>query len=130
MRRIANALARSSSALVGVTLAACLAACGGYDDVAGSHDPNRVVTTIRIEPATASLEVYDQIDLIASASGRTGIAIGGVTVTWTSSASAIASVDRFGEVTARAPGIATIFDAASGISGEATITVTAAATTR
>jgi len=108
-------------------LTTVLVACAGYDDVAGAYDPNGVVTTIRVEPATASLRVGEQVDLQATALGRTGNTIGGRTFTWTSSASAIASVDRFGDVTARAPGIATIVATTSGISGEATITVAAAA---
>lgn len=100
-------------------------ACGGDGATAPPPQPDpRRPTTVTVSPATAELtalgttmqlavEVHDQNDRVMA----------GVTVTWTSSASSVATVDASGLVTAVAEGMATITASAGSASGSAEVTV-------
>lgn len=108
-----------------------LAACGG-----GTSGPNPpppppppppapVVATVEVSPPTAAPAVGQTVQLTATAKTAAGTAVAGKTITWSSSAEAVASVSATGLVTAVTPGPATITATADGVSGTATVTVKA-----
>jgi alpha-tubulin suppressor-like RCC1 family protein len=125
MHRIRFAAAVAAIASV-LTLVAC-----GSDSVSptptGNHpDPQpAVVKSVDLTPATASLAIGETKTLAATPRDANGAAIGGRTVSWTSSAASIAKVDANGVVSGVAAGTATITATSDGVSGTAAITVNA-----
>ncbi len=95
------------------------AACGGDSGPSGPPP----VGSVEVTPATASLGVGDTQQLTATVRDEAGNTLTGRTVTWSSSAAAIASVDAAGLATAVGPGTATITATAGGKSGSAEVTV-------
>lgn len=87
--------------------------------------PAPVVTSVDLNPSTADLVVGDQVSLTATPRDAQGNAIAGLTVSWASSDSAVATVSGAGLVTAQSPGNATITASAGGRSGTASISVRA-----
>ena len=86
-------------------------------------DPPRP-TTVTVSPATAELGALDAtVQLSAQVQDQNGQVMSGATVTWSSSAAAVATVDASGLVTAVANGTATITATAGSASGSATVTV-------
>jgi formylglycine-generating enzyme required for sulfatase activity len=83
------------------------------------------VASVSVSPATASLAVGGTQALTASARDASGNALTGRPVSWTSSATAVATVSAAGVVTAVAAGTATITATVEGISNTAVITVIA-----
>ncbi len=79
--------------------------------------------TVTVSPSQAGILVGQTIPLTASVLDDQGRPIDGAIVTWNSSASAVASVDAGGTVSARTPGTATITATSDGRSGSAEITV-------
>lgn len=94
-----------------------LGACGGGGD---SGPP--AVATVTVSPPTAQVEAGLTTQLTASAQDSKGNSLSNP-VTWSSSATTIASVSSSGLVTGVAAGSATITAAAGGKQGSATITV-------
>lgn len=84
-------------------------------------------TLTRLEIAAAPGRLVEGVMLAHSATGfhADGSDRPGLKATWSSSADAIASVDRFGNVTARKPGAVTITASAEGQSATKQYTVTA-----
>ena len=77
-----------------------------------------------MSPATAELAALDAtVQLSAEVQDQQGWAMAGAMVTWASSATAVATVDASGLVTAMANGTATITATAGEASGTATVTV-------
>lgn len=93
-----------------------LAACGG------GGAPS--ISTIEVSPATASKQVGQTQQFTAVAKDAGGNVISGVTFTWSSSDTAVATVNNSGLATAVAVGTATITATAGGKSGSATFSVT------
>ena len=89
--------------------------------------PTPVLTSINVTPATASINAAATQQLTANALDQNGAAMNPQPViTWTSSNTAIASVDATGLVTGVSAGGPVIITATSGaVSGTASITVTA-----
>ena len=85
------------------------------------------VASVAVNPQTASLNIGGSVTLSATARDANGAALSGRTITWSTSASAIATVSNTGVVNAIAPGSATITATSEGKSGSATITVLPAA---
>jgi uncharacterized protein YjdB len=83
------------------------------------------VAAVAVSPASSNLPVGATQQLAAATSDANGNALTGRTVTWASSSSATASVDASGLVTAVGAGSATISATSEGVSGTATIGVTA-----
>jgi uncharacterized protein YjdB len=83
------------------------------------------VASVAVSPATASLTVGATQQLTATPRDSAGATLTGRVVTWASSASGVAMVSSGGLVTAVAAGSATITATSEGISGTATVTVTA-----
>ena len=83
------------------------------------------VASVSVSPATGSIQVGQTLQLTASPKNANGNPLSGRTVTWTSSDSAVATVNGSGLVTGRAVGSVTITATSEGKSGSAAITVTA-----
>ena len=108
------------SAIAAVTL--WTYACGD-GTTEPTPDPPRP-TTVTVSPATAELAALGAtVQLSAQVQDQNGQVMSGATVTWASSATAVATVDASGLVTAAANGTATITATAGQASGSATVTV-------
>lgn len=83
------------------------------------------VSTVNVDPSTATLLVHDQVALHAQVLNESGGSLSGASVFWSSEDSTIARVSSSGTVTAMTPGIVRIAASAEGVSGTATITVSA-----
>lgn len=96
---------------------------GATDPPSPLPDPPRP-TTIETNPATARLTALGTtIQLSAQVRDQNGQVMTGTTVTWASSASAVATVSAAGLVTASGNGTATITATTGGVSGTASVTV-------
>ncbi len=80
---------------------------------------------ITVSPSTFSLTVGQTVQLAAADRDQNGTAMTGVTNTWSSTNTAVATVSASGLVTAVAAGSATITATSSTVSGSAAITVSA-----
>ncbi len=96
-------------------------ACGG--DSATAPEPARP-TTVTVSPATHELTALGQtIQVGAEVRDQNARVMAGATVTWTSSANSVATVNASGLVTAAGNGTATITASAGEASGSAVVTV-------
>jgi uncharacterized protein YjdB len=84
------------------------------------------VASVTVTPASPTIEVPNTRQLTATLRDAAGNQLTGRTITWSSSATGIATVSSTGLVTAVAEGSATITATSEGISGNASVTVTAA----
>jgi len=82
------------------------------------------VASVTVAPATASLRVGKTVQLSATTKDSAGNVLTGRSVTWSSSAPAVATVSASGFVSAVTAGSATITAMSEGKSGTATITIT------
>jgi uncharacterized protein YjdB len=94
-----------------------IAACGG-----DSSGPPKV-SVVAVTALTNQLEVGATLQLTAAPRDAKGNPLAGRTVTWSSSAASVASVDNAGIVTGVSPGAATITATADGVGGAVGITV-------
>ncbi len=108
---------------------ALLAALAG-NSACGSGTPleSRVVERVSVNPGTAGVSVGGTVQLQATAYDTADLVVSGATISWSSSASAVAAVSTAGLVTGVAPGTATITAAAGGRQGTAQVTVVAGGT--
>lgn len=107
------------------------AACGGgaTDPPARPPDPTRP-TAVAVTPATADLTALGEtVQLQAEVRDQDGRAMAGASVSWASSATAVATVNPSGLVTAATNGTATITAMTPGASGTAFVTVKQSAAT-
>jgi N-acyl-D-amino-acid deacylase len=81
------------------------------------------VTTIEVTPSSPSVFEDGALQLTARTLAADGSVVTGRTVTWTSSNTAVATVNANGAVSARDPGTATLTAAAEGRSAQVTLTV-------
>jgi uncharacterized protein YjdB len=81
------------------------------------------VGSVTLAPATATVIAGQTTTLVPTIRDANGAVVGGRTVSWTTSSSAVATVSSSGVVTAVAPGDATITATSEGKSGNASITV-------
>ncbi len=84
------------------------------------------VATVSVSPASGTVFVGQTLQLTATPKDANGNALTGRTITWASTATAIASVNGGGLVTGQATGSATITATSEGKSGNAGVTVTTA----
>ena len=99
--------------------------CGDGDGPTAppAPEPDRP-TMVTVSPATAALtELGAAVQLMAEVRDQNDRVMAGVTVTWTSSASSVATVDASGLVTGVAEGVATITASVGSASGSAVVTV-------
>lgn len=85
------------------------------------------VGAVTISPPSGSVQAGATLALSATVRDSAGSALTGRPVTWNSSAPGVATVSGSGMVTGVAPGSATIAATAEGVTGRATVTVTAPA---
>ncbi|MEP6834487.1 MAG: Ig-like domain-containing protein [Gemmatimonas sp.] len=114
-------LSRFATPVLLVSLFA-LMSCGGGDTTA---PPVVTVATVTVSPSTNALLTGATATLTATLKDASGNTLRGQTVTWSSSAQAVATVSTGGVVTAVAAGTATITATSEGKSGTASITVSA-----
>ena len=103
-----------------ILLFALLVACGGGSDPAG---PVAVSTIVISDSPGFSMTIGETRPLSASARDAGGNVLGGRTITWSSSAQAVATVSTSGVVTAVGAGTAQIRATSEGKSGEVAVTV-------
>ena len=96
----------------------------GQSGTAAITVTNVPVASVTVTPASASIQQGQTIQLTATPKDANGNALTGRVVTWSSSNTAVASVNAGGFVTSGAAGSATITAASEGKSGTAAITVT------
>jgi uncharacterized protein YjdB len=87
--------------------------------------PPPTVAVVTVTPSNADLETGESVQLTATARSSNGTIISGQTFSWLSSNPAVATVSSSGLVQAVSAGSATITATTSGVSGNASITVTA-----
>src|SRR5438034_297202 len=85
------------------------------------------VASVSVTPASATVAAGQSVQLTATPKDANGTPLSGRTVTWSSNNTSVAIADVNGNVTAIAPGSATITATSEGQSGTAAITVTGAA---
>ena len=100
------------------------ATSGGKSAGATVTVSNVPVASVVISPATATLLLGASLQLSATVKDSAGNVLSGRTVTWTSSAPAVASVSASGLVSGLAAGTAPITATSGGVSGAAAITAT------
>ena len=116
---VENTFARS--AMVIAVAVAWAVGCGDFLDP--PPDAPRP-TTVTVSPATAELVALNAtVQLTAQVQDQNGQVMSGATVTWASSATAVATVDATGLVTAAANGAVAITAAAGEATGSAAVTV-------
>ncbi|HEX6132400.1 MAG TPA: Ig-like domain-containing protein [Longimicrobiales bacterium] len=98
--------------------------------VVDTAPPPQTVATVDIAPSSFSLPVNHQASLQAIAKTATGEIITGRTVTWTLTVDSVATVEpigtsTFASFTAKKPGTTKVRATIDGITGEATVQVTA-----
>ena len=99
-------------------------ACGGDSATAPPTPEPARPTTVTVSPATHGLTAFGAtVQLSAEVRDQNARVMAGATVTWTSSANSVATVDASGLVTAAGNGTATITASAGSASGSAVVTV-------
>jgi hypothetical protein len=117
---------RAVTALGLALLLAC--ACGGGGDGGPDPDPDPdpvPVASVTVTPATATVGVGAAVPLSATLRGAAGELLTGRAVEWTSGDEAIAVVTDAGIVTGVAAGTTGVTATSEGVSGQASVTVTA-----
>lgn len=99
------------------------AAANGVNGTATLTVNPSTIASITVTPATATLNVGQTKQFTAVAKDAKGNVINGVNFTWNSDATAIATVNSNGLVTAVSQGTAHISAVASGVTGSGTLTV-------
>lgn len=123
---------RLSSAYVAILLAALTTACsgsGGHDGPTDPPDTNTTVGTVLVTPPSQTIVQGSTTTFTAQARSAAGVTIAGKSFTWTSSNSVVATVAN-GVVTAVSAGAALVTATVDGVSGNASVTVTALPVTR
>ncbi|MCL5316735.1 MAG: Ig-like domain-containing protein [Thaumarchaeota archaeon] len=92
-------------------------------DASDHPAPTPVLTTITVTPATASLTVGGTQTFTAAAKDQNGNPMS-VTITWSSSNTAVGTINSAGVFTALAAGSATVSATSGTVSGTASVTVT------
>ena len=100
-----------------------LAACGGSDGGGGGTTTTPTIASVTLEPTTATLTTTGQTVTLSATVRDSEGAVVSSTLTWSSSATGVATVNSSGVVTAVADGTATITARTAGVSASATITV-------
>jgi uncharacterized protein YjdB len=106
---------------LGVALPVLAVACGSTTTEVPA-DPQ--VASVVVSPVAATLESGDTVRLQAQPMDGAGAAVSGLSVSWSTSASGVATVSLTGLVTAASAGSATISAQVGGVTGNATVTVT------
>ncbi len=103
--------------------------CEGQSAAASITVNAPTVASVTVTPATATVGAGSTVQLSAQAKDANGTVIPGLTVTWSTSNSAVATVDNSGLVTGVSAGSAQITATVGGVLGVADISVPAASST-
>ncbi|HKG95824.1 MAG TPA: Ig-like domain-containing protein, partial [Gemmatimonadaceae bacterium] len=101
---------------------------GGGTDTSGTGGTPAPVATVTVTPNPASVPAGSTVQLTAQTRDAGGNTLTGRVVTWSSSNTAVATVNGSGVVTGVAAGSATITATSEGQSGSSAVTVTAVTT--
>ena len=82
------------------------------------------VATVTVSPAAPSVQLGQTVQLTATPKDANGYVLTGRVITWTSSATGVATVSALGLVTSVAVGSTTITATSEGVNGTAVVTVT------
>src|SRR5438094_948403 len=118
----------STSGLVtgkGAGSATITAATGGKSGTSAMAVANVTIASVTVSPASASLLTGNTVQLTATPKDSAGNTLSGRSITWSSSATTVATVSSSGLVSGVTIGSATITAATGGKSGSSAITVTA-----
>ena len=121
--RLRRSAARCVKASSLAALCALLAACGGSNTDGKVTPRPGVVSTVRVTPGTATVDVGGSFQLSAVALDAAGAALSGRTFTWTSLTPTLATVSAAGLVAGVAPGSVVMQASADGVIGTATVAV-------
>ena len=121
-----HAIWLASNKLVSVLLIASVTSCGS--DSTGASDP--VVASVVVTGSRSNVDVGKTLALTAIALDASGFPVSAVTYRWSSSNTAIATVNDTGVVTGVALGTATITAATGALTGSKDITVGPVMTTQ
>lgn len=116
--------ARQCQGVLALALMSALISCSGGD--ATQPTPTPVLNTLTVSLAAVSVTVGRGTTASATGQDQNGAAIATGSIAWSSSATAVATVDAGGVVTGLTPGQAQIIASAGSRQGQATITVTQA----
>jgi hypothetical protein len=118
-------MARCISRLLVAATAAVLVGCGGSSgDSPTGQPPVAAVATVGVAAPTTTVNVGDNLQLVATTRDQSGATLNGHTVLWATSSSSVASVSTGGLVTGVSAGSATITATSEGKTGAVAITVT------
>ena len=105
---------------------ASAAACGGSDGGTQPGTTTKVVSKVTVTAASVSAQPGQNVQLQAVATDASGAAIANAgSIAWTSSSTAIATVDQTGKVSTLSAGLVTITAEVGGVRGTVVITVNA-----
>ncbi|MEP6779569.1 MAG: Ig-like domain-containing protein [Gemmatimonadaceae bacterium] len=118
---------RVASAVVLAAASFTVASCGGADKTGGTTEPPAaIISRIDVSTSTATLSPAQSVSLNAVARTAAGAVVSSPSLTWSSSANGVATVNSSGTVSAVAPGTVTITAASGSVSGTVALTVIAA----
>ena len=117
-----------AAAIVATVIVSSGPSCGHTDNAAPQLDSTNVVASVVVLPESVSLAVSNTAQFAATIRATSGNVISGSDVSWRSSKPDVATVSSAGLVTALTPGNATVTATSSGTSGNASVSVVAAAT--
>lgn len=99
--------------------------CSGGESAAPAPTPTPVLTALTVSLVPTTIQVGQTAAAGATGRDQFGAAIAAGTISWSSTASQVATISASGTVQGVAPGQATLLASAGAITGSATITVTA-----
>lgn len=122
----AIATVTSSGQVIGVSVGSTTisAVANGKSGTAQVTVTPELANSVTLSPATITLRVGNTRQFTATAKNATGTVITGRTFAWSSSNSAIATVDQSGNVTALSPGNVVIASQVDNVFGNSSVTVT------
>ena len=123
--RTVRRLTRQCGAVAVVSLVV-LVGCGGAAGDSGLTGPAAsapALTIVKVSLPSDTIEVGATVTATAIGLDQNGRAIGTVTPSWSTTSPGIATVDQTGDVTAVAPGQATLVASANGKSGQRLLTI-------
>src|SRR5579885_2339042 len=123
---VALAPGSRAASLFLLAFACILAGCGGGSSSSSSGGSQPTISTITVSPASPSIAVGATQQFTATAKDSSGNTISGVTFTWSSNTTSVATINSSGLATGVAPGTTQITASAGGVtSSPDTLTVTA-----
>lgn len=125
LQRTPHAKVRFVSAFAATLLAIGLGSCGGGDN-GGITNPPVVVASVSVSASTTTLAPPQILQLAVVAKTAAGAVVSSPSLSFTSSANGVATVNGLGVVTAVAPGSVTITATSGTVSGQVSLIVVAA----